>query len=54
MKTVSFLIALLLASSLSCSRDTIFTLSSTHNGRALVAEDRATMERIIDCAIAAL
>jgi hypothetical protein len=51
MKTVPFLTALLLASSLSCSHDTTFTLSSIYNGRALVAEDRDTMERLIDCAI---
>jgi hypothetical protein len=51
MKKVSFLIAVLLASSLSCSRDTIVTVSSAYDGEALVAEDRDTMERLIDCAI---
>ena len=51
MKTASFLFVLLLAFCVSCSRDSTFTVSSAYQGRALVAEDKDTMERIIDCAI---
>ena len=51
MKTALFPFALLLVFCVSCSRDATFTLSSAYQGRALVAEDKDTMERIIDCAI---
>ena len=51
MKTASFLFVLLLAFCVSCSRDSTFTVWSAYQGRAPVAEDKDTMERIIDCAI---
>ncbi len=47
-----FLIASLLAFSCSCSHDTVVTLSSAYGDRVLVAEDRTTMESMIDCTVA--
>ena len=51
MRTGCFLIALVLASSLSCSRDAVFIVASVSGDTVLVSEDRETMERIIECAI---
>jgi len=51
MRTGWFLVALVLASSLSCSRDTVFTLASLSGDTVLVSEDRETMERLIECAV---
>jgi hypothetical protein len=51
MHKTSFLIALLLVCSFSCSHDTTFTLSSTYGDKALVAQDPDTIERMIDCGI---
>ena len=51
MKVMSFLLALPLLFCLSCSRNTTFTVSSPYQGRVLVAEDKDTMERIIDSTI---
>lgn len=48
----SFLIAtLLLAPSLSFNRDTTYTLSAAYGGKVVVAEDKETMEGIIDGAV---
>ena len=47
----TLLLAVLVALTVSCSRDATFTVSSAYQGRVAVAEDKDTMERIIDCAI---
>jgi len=46
-----FLGALFLGCLVSCGSDQVFTLSGAHNGSTLVAKDKKTMERIIDCSI---
>ncbi len=52
MRTAYVLVALVIASSLSCTHDGPLTLLSPFDDNVLVAEERETMERIIDCAIA--
>lgn len=54
MKTLSFHIgfALFLVLLLSCSRDSVYKLSSVSDNRVLVAEERGTMESVIDCGVA--
>jgi hypothetical protein len=37
--------------SLSCTRDAMYTIAATPSGMTLVAQDKETMERIIECAI---
>lgn len=52
MNTSSFIAAtLLLALLLSCNRDITYRLSAAYGSKVAVAEDKETMERIIDCAV---
>jgi hypothetical protein len=44
-------LALLLTLVLSCTRDTSYTLAGAYEGRILVTQDQAMMERMIECAI---
>jgi len=45
------LFAVLLTFTLSCSRNTTFTLSSAYGTKVLVAQDKDVMERMIECGI---
>ncbi len=36
---------------LSCTREESYTVAAAYDGRILIAQDRDTMERMIDCAI---
>ena len=53
MKALSsiLLFVVLVALTVSCSHDTTFTLSSAQGIKVPVAQDKAVMERMIDCAI---
>jgi hypothetical protein len=44
-------LALLPAFAISCSQDTTYTVAAAHDSRILVAHDKETMERMIECAI---
>lgn len=44
-------LALLTAFSISCSQDTTYNLAAGRDSRILVAHDKETMERMIECAI---